>query len=100
MANQPLAGPLCQSCGMPMEKPEDFGTDERAGRVGDFCGYCFRDGKFTDPDISMAAMLEKCVHIMTSQAVMPAIRARALMAEILPRLDRWQMPASRKAAGA
>ncbi len=27
MESKQIAEPFCQSCGMPMEKPEDFGTN-------------------------------------------------------------------------
>ncbi len=86
-------GPFCQSCAMPLEKPEDFGTDPAGYRVNDFCLHCFANGGFTEPAISMPAMLEKCVSVMAQQRVMPEARARALMTDVLPRLKRWRTPA-------
>lgn len=83
---------FCQSCAMPLEKPEDFGTDQAGYRVNDFCRYCFVNGSFTEPDITMQAMEDKCVSVMASQGIMPARQARALMADVLPRLKRWRSP--------
>jgi hypothetical protein len=77
---------------MPLEKPEDFGTDQAGYRLNDFCRYCFVNGAFTEPDISMQAMQDKCVSVMDSQGIMPAQQARALMADVLPRLKRWRSP--------
>lgn len=77
---------------MPLGKPEDFGTDPAGYRVNDFCRHCFAGGAFTDPGISMQAMLDRCVTVMTEKGIMPATQARALMAESLPRLKRWQSP--------
>lgn len=31
-----IMGPFCQSCGMPMVKPEDY------------CNHCFQNGEFTE----------------------------------------------------
>jgi hypothetical protein len=92
MPAQEQKGPFCQSCAMPLGKPEDFGTDKAGYRVNDYCHYCFANGVFTDPTITMQAMLDKCVAIMAQQGVMPEPRARALMMDVFPRLKRWRSP--------
>jgi hypothetical protein len=78
---------------MPLAKPEDFGTDPAGYRVNDFCRHCYAKGAFTEPTITMQAMLDRCVTIMAQQGIMPEARARALMTEVLPRLQRWRAPA-------
>ena len=83
-------GPFCQSCGMPLEKPEDFGTGSHGFRINDYCHYCFQGGAFTDPQITMKEMIDKCVGIMARQGIMPEEQSRALMNEVIPRLKRWQ----------
>ena len=95
MPPQEPRGPFCQSCAMPLTSPEDFGTDRAGYRVNDFCRHCFADGAFTDPDVSMGSMLDRCVTIMAEQGIMPAPQARALLADVLPRLKRWRIPAAR-----
>jgi hypothetical protein len=80
-------GPSCQSCGMPLAKAEDFGTARNGSRVNDFCHYCFRDGAFTEPEISMQEMIDKCVSVMVREKIMPEPQARALMAEVIPSPD-------------
>jgi hypothetical protein len=94
MATEGPKGPFCQSCGMPLEEPEDFGTEAGGFRVNDYCRFCFADGAFTDPGISMQAMAAKCVSIMSEQGIMSAPEAHALMADMLPRLKRWRAPAA------
>jgi len=86
--SQQLKGPFCQSCGMPLEKPDDFGTGASGFRINDYCHYCFQNGEFTEPTISMQAMNDKCVGIMAQQGIMPEAQARALMAEGIPKLKR------------
>jgi hypothetical protein len=78
---------------MPLGKPEDFGTDQAGYRVNDFCVHCFVGGAFTEPGISMQAMLDRCVSIMDQGGIMPAAQARTLLTDVLPRLKRWRAPA-------
>jgi len=68
--NQPN-GSFCQSCAMPMQKPEDFGTNSDGSKSNDYCHYCFQSGKFIEPNITMEQMIEKCADIM-KQMNMPA----------------------------
>jgi hypothetical protein len=90
MGLQEPEGPFCQSCGMPLERPEDFGTAADGVRVGDYCSYCYENGAFTDPDITMQGMIDTCVAMMEEQGVMPVGRARELMTDMIPKLGRWR----------
>ncbi len=84
-------GPFCQSCAMPMEKPEMFGTNADSSESEEYCVYCFQNGKFTEPSISMQEMIDKCVSIMGHQKIMPEDQALDLMTKTLPTLKRWKM---------
>ncbi len=90
MESQQPKGPFCQSCGMPLEKPEDFGTAADGFRINDYCHFCFQNGAFTEPAINMQGMIAKCVGILARQGIMPEPEARALMTGVLPKLKRWQ----------
>ena len=89
MTSNQLLGPFCQSCSMPLRKPEDFGTDAIGYRVNDFCQHCYTNGAFTEPRISMQEMMDKCVAVMAQQGIMPSAKARALLTEVMPKLKRW-----------
>lgn len=91
MTTNRLLGPFCQSCGMPLDKPEDFGTDVVGYRVNDYCHLCYAKGAFTTPNISMEEMIDLCVDAMVRRGVMPQPKARALMREVLPKLKRWRV---------
>ena len=91
MPATPPKGPFCQSCSMPLNKPEDFGTDPAGFRVNDYCRHCFVDGTFTEPRISMQSMIDRCVGIMNDQGIMPASAARELLNDVMPRLKRWRV---------
>jgi hypothetical protein len=92
MMTTPPQGPFCQSCGMPLSKPVDFGTAASGIRVNDYCSFCFRDGRFTEPDLTPQAMIDHCVTVMASEGIMPEPQARRLMAEMIPQLKRWRKP--------
>ena len=90
MKSQQPKGPFCQSCGMPLQKPEDFGTRANGSRANDYCHFCFQNDAFTEPNINMQDMIDKCVSVMVRQGIMPEHQARALMTDTIPRLKRWQ----------
>lgn len=37
----------CQSCAMPMNKPEDFGKEVDGSPSSDYCVHCYQGGDFT-----------------------------------------------------
>jgi hypothetical protein len=90
MVSQQPQGSFCQSCGMPLEQPDDFGTAANGSKITDYCHYCFRNGAFTEPDIGMQGMIHKCAGIMAQQGIMPESQAQALMSDVIPKLKRWQ----------
>jgi Putative zinc ribbon domain len=82
--------PQCQSCGMPMQGPADFGTLADGSPSADYCNHCQVDGVFTEPHIAMQAMIDRCTEIVTRMQLLPAPQARALMVETIPTLRRWR----------
>jgi len=37
-------GPFCQSCGMPLSKPEEFALGVDGFHINDYCAFCYRNG--------------------------------------------------------
>jgi len=66
---------ICQSCGMPIES-------------GEYCKFCFKDGKFTDEGITMEEKIEKNIKIAVSLG-MDKEKAKALAQDTIPKLKRW-----------
>jgi len=83
-------GPFCQSCAMPLEKPNLFGTNADGTKSAEYCTYCFQNGKFTEPTIAMSQMIEKCVGIMRQRKIMTVHQAKELMSRTIPMLKRWK----------
>jgi len=81
---------ICQSCGMPMQKDEDFGMNAGGTKNGEYCHFCFKDGRFTDEGITMEQKIDKLVEIAVSQMQIPREKARAMAEELIPKLGRWR----------
>ena len=83
-------GPFCQSCSMPMEKPDDFGTDAAGFRMNDYCKFCFKAGAFTEPAMTKEQMIERVGRLLVERVRMPEEQAVAMANEFVPKLKRWQ----------
>jgi hypothetical protein len=81
---------ICQSCGMPMQKDEDFGTNVSGTKNGEYCHFCYQDGSFTDEGITMEQKIDKLVEIAVSQMQIPKEKARAMAEDLIPKLARWR----------
>lgn len=82
---------FCQSCGMPMEKTEDFGTNNDGGRNEEYCCYCYMEGKFTD-DMTMEDMIQFNLKFNEENGNPFGTReeARKMMESWFPTLKRWK----------
>jgi hypothetical protein len=80
---------ICQSCGMPMQKEEDFGKNTDGIKNEEYCFHCFQDGKFLDQGITLQEKIDKNVKIAL-QMGMSEKKAREMASSILPKLKRWK----------
>ena len=84
---------FCQSCGMPLNASEDFGTNTDQSRNDEYCTYCFKNGEFTE-DITMDEMIEHCVQYLDdfnkdTEQKLTKEQAVSQMKEYFPTLKRW-----------
>lgn len=84
---------FCQSCGMPMQTAELFGTDKDGSANQDYCCYCYKDGAFVQ-DCTMEGMIEHCIQFLDEFNGACATQytkeeAVAQMRAYFPRLKRW-----------
>ena len=80
---------MCQSCGMPLVKdPENGGTNADGSKSTKYCSYCYKDGKFFNPDFTARQMQDFCVVKMKEQG-MSGWKAW-LFTRGIPRLERWR----------
>jgi hypothetical protein len=79
---------ICQSCGMPLQKEEDFGTNPSGSKSEEYCFHCFQNGKFLDEGITLQEKIDKNVKFAV-QMGRSEQEARKLASEVLPKLKRW-----------
>ena len=85
---------ICQSCGMPMLTPEEFGTNSDGSLNEDYCVYCFKDGKFTveasmDEMIAQYAEIPEALKDENGNSITKE-QFIANMQVFLPTLKRWK----------
>lgn len=85
---------FCQSCGMPLTKNEDCGTNADGSICFDYCKYCYLDGKFLQ-DCTMDEMIEHCAQFVdevNKNLPQPMTREEyvKMMRSFFPMLRRWK----------
>ncbi|MBR2564286.1 MAG: effector binding domain-containing protein [Paenibacillus sp.] len=80
---------VCQSCGMPLTSTDQFGTEMDGSTTREYCIYCYKDGKFEQPGMSLEGMIEMCTTILREEG-MDEESARSMLRNQLPHLKRWQ----------
>jgi hypothetical protein len=84
---------ICQSCGMPLEKEADYGTNADGSKSNEYCVYCFKDGKFTDNINNLSDYIEESKKHASEYAEMAGMTEAQMIEHIeklLPTLKRWQ----------
>lgn len=79
---------VCQSCGMPMTRPEDYGTERDGKPSKAYCCYCRKDGAFVQ-DCTMEEMIEGCL-TCAPEVYGDLDAARTQMQAYFPTLERWK----------
>lgn len=79
---------ICQSCGMPMADDSLLGTNADGTINGNYCKYCYKDGKFID-DVTMEEYIEMCSQF-GSQANMTNEQMKEFCQKLFPTLKRWK----------
>ena len=79
----------CQSCGMPMNSPKQFGSNVDGSGNEEYCIYCFQNGDFT-MKVDKEAFIDMQVKIAMEKMGMDEAQARAMANNVLPTLKRWK----------
>lgn len=83
----------CQSCGMPLQSPEFFGTDQDGSPNHEYCCYCYKKGTFTS-ECTMDEMINHCVEFLDefnneNDTELTKEQAIEEMGKFFPKLKRW-----------
>jgi hypothetical protein len=77
----------CQSCGMPMSRTELMGTEKDSSKSTIYCIYCYRDGEFYKPDMTIREMKEHVRAELRKSHASESVISSAI--DRLPSLSRW-----------
>lgn len=78
---------ICQSCSMPLESKDVLGTEKDGTASLDYCKYCYKDGAFTAPGMTLTGM-EYRIRTRMAKIDLPANLVK-LAVDRLPFLKRW-----------
>lgn len=79
----------CQSCGMPLEEGF-YGTLQGGQIMNEYCKFCFHDGNFTEPDLTLAEMTERTTTHLQHQLKFSPEEAQQVAFAMLTELRRWK----------
>lgn len=79
---------FCQSCSMPIDNAADKGTEKNGTKSEDYCKYCYANGSFINPSLTLEAM-KSVVETQMRKRHIPFITIEQSLA-LLPYLKRWQ----------
>jgi radical SAM superfamily enzyme len=79
---------FCQSCSMPLDKPELLGTEKDGSKSKEYCTYCYQNGEFVNPAMTLSEMKTLVKEKMTEMKIDNAIINMAV--STLPNLKRWK----------
>lgn len=79
----------CQSCGMPLEHEDQYGTDAQHHKTDEYCKYCYKEGEFVQPELTMEGMIQQSVPFLVEKG-MQKEEATSMLRNYLPFLKRWR----------
>ena len=79
---------FCQSCSMPLDNPELLGIEKDGSESHEYCKYCYQNGAFVNPDMSLKEMTTLVIGQMEKRNIDPKIIDMAVSS--LPSLKRWR----------
>jgi len=80
---------------MPLTTPAQFGIEADGTTTREYCIYCYKEGQFEQPDITLEGMIEMCTAILNQEG-MDEESARAMLRNQLPFLNRWNTSGSER----
>lgn len=81
-------GMICQSCTMPIDAEEHRGTEMDGSKSTTYCKYCYQNGAFTDPGMTLGQMKETVTTEMKKRDIPENIIQQSLNS--LAGLKRWE----------
>ena len=81
---------FCQSCGMPLDTPNDHGHNCDGTINDDYCHYCYPNGEFAQ-ECTMEEMIDFSIPFVVKACGITKEEAQKQMMEYFPQLKRWKL---------
>ncbi len=80
---------FCQCCGMPLDAPEDMGSNADGSPNRDYCRWCYQRGAFTAPEATVEDMIAFDLKFNEGErtSLRPQEEAERLLRAWLPHLE-------------
>jgi sulfatase maturation enzyme AslB (radical SAM superfamily) len=79
---------ICQSCGMPLDSEVVKGTEKNGLKSNEYCKYCYENGEFKHPKMSLEEMQNNVKNQMKKLELHDYAIQKTI--NILPALKRWK----------
>ncbi|MBL7740855.1 MAG: zinc ribbon domain-containing protein [Chitinophagaceae bacterium] len=79
---------FCQSCSMPLDSDAVCGTEKDGSKNHEYCKYCYQDGTFINPSMTLDEMKELVKTQMEKMKMDSGLISLAVNS--LPQLKRWK----------
>ncbi len=80
---------LCQSCGLPLTI-DNKGLNANKSQNKEYCHFCFHNGEFTEPKLTLELQKKKLVEMAVSKLTLSEKEALKMANTTLPKLKRWK----------
>lgn len=88
----------CQSCGQPLgmlqnldgKAKSNFGTNTQGKEIHEYCDFCFKDGAFVEPKLTMDQMTARTIKNMERELGISEEQAQVMVGALIPQLKRWR----------
>ncbi len=66
-----------------------FGTNADGTQNQEYCTFCFQNGAFTEPNLTVDQMIAESVKHMTTKLSFSSEKAEEMSRAVIPTLKRW-----------
>lgn len=74
---------------MPLNTPGFYGTNPDGSDNTEWCRFCYQQGAFTEPSLTVDEMVARSIEFMTSSLKYSKADAEQMSREVIPTLKRW-----------
>lgn len=75
---------------MPLGHPDFYGTKIDGAREPDYCTFCFANGAFREPQLTVHDMVMRSIEYMVSELGIDRATAQEQSRVVIPGLKRWR----------